>query len=293
MKDEHIHPSQGAGFGSWCPSRRQVIAAASAAMLTRGAMAQSSSKPANISSLAAGRGGASLYAAGRGGVYRSADAGASWDRLPPLPVTRAGSVTSLSVSAAGVPFAAGPGLGVVRNDGTAWKQIAATLPARKVRAVAAHATRAETVYAWVEGRGIYRTEDAGGSWRLMDAGPRGGITSFVHSDMPGSMQTGWLFAIGAQGMRLSMDCFCGWRPGGDLPRAARALAYEHAAPAHVVVAAGTALFESTDGGRNWSQLPDIDAPVDALAFGAAGVLHAAAAGRLYRRQNGAWNRADA
>lgn len=95
----------------------------------------------------------------------------------------------------------------------------------------------------------------------MDAGPRGGITQFVHSDMPGSMQTGWLFAASPQGVRLSMDCFCGWRMGGELPGGTQAIACDPHRPARVVAAVGDLVFESADGAQTWSTLLTPGAPV--------------------------------
>ena len=72
-------------------------------------------------------------------------------------------------------------------------------------ALTTHADRPETIYAYLSSKGIFRSEDGGKEWRLMDAGPRGGVTSFVHSNMPGSMQSGWLFVAGTHGVQRAMD----------------------------------------------------------------------------------------
>jgi hypothetical protein len=277
----------------WRPSRREALAVlgAASAVIMKPGLATAAAVPGRIIALSVDRKSGALYVASERGVHRSADEGRSWNALAPM---RPGDgVGSLSVSAAGDVYAVGSRHGVLRQDGAKWISLARGLPSRDVRAIAAHATKPETVYAYIAGRGIFRSEDAGGHWRLMDAGPRGGLTTFVHSDMAGSMQTGWLFAASPRGVRLSMDCFCGWRSGGDLPLPARAVTYEPGKPAHVVAAAARGLFDSSDGGRTWSALPDVGAPVEALAMPPGGVLYAVANGQLRRRQGGAWSRVDA
>lgn len=153
----------------------------------------------------------------------------------------------------------GHGVGVLRSDdgGGNWVERNDGLPGIDVASLTTHADRPDTVYVYVEEHGIYRSEDAGRHWRLMDAGPRGGITALVHSNMPGSMQSGWFFAGGAQGVRRAMDCFCGWRDAGELNRTIRALAYDPRRPSEIYAAAKTELLVSRDGGETWSA---IDAP---------------------------------
>lgn len=277
-------------------SRREALLAIGAASLaiTKPALGASATPaPTPIHAIAVDRKSGLLYLSRGANVYRSADRGERWDPLRQTPDSRGAAITALTVSAAGPLYAAGPHLGVLRNDGEKWTSIARGLPSREVLAIAAHATLPETVYAYIAGRGIFRSEDAGAHWRLMDTGPRGGLTQFVHSDMAGSMKTGWLLAVGPQGVRLSMDCFCGWRSGGDVPVPARAITYELGRPSHVVAGAGPDLFDSSDGGQTWSRLPDVGSPVDALLFAPGGVLYAFVKGELHRRQGAAWSRVDA
>ena len=54
---------------------------------------------------------------------------------------------------------------------------------------------------------MFRTEDSGGSWMLMDEGPPSKVTALAHSTYEGSMNTGWLYAGTPDGPYLSMDCF--------------------------------------------------------------------------------------
>lgn len=202
-----------------------------------------------------------------------------------------GRITSVSVAAGakGVVYVAGPGLGVLRSEPglRSFSRRSRGLPSANVTAVAAHADRPDTVYAYIAGRGIFRSEDGGLRWRLMDAGPRGGILQFVHSNLPGSMQSGWLFAAGPQGVRRAMDCFCGWRDAGGLERSINAVAYEPEQPARVHAATDKELVSSSDGGETWTAVAGLPVPVKALAVGPNGVLYAAAAGGQVFRRAGA------
>src|SRR3546814_15414001 len=85
----------------------------------------------------------------------------------------------------------------------------------------------DTVYAVVAEQGIYRSEDGGAGWRMMDKGPEAEIQRIIHSNLEGSMQSGWLFAATDRGVYRSMDCFCGWRNAGDRRPVPRPYRYQH------------------------------------------------------------------
>ena len=146
-----------------------------------------------------------------GGIFRSADRGASWHRLP-IPAAlypdRIRQVATTGVAPASL-YAAGPGAGVVRSDdgGRTWRASGAGLPSQDVDAMAVHSFRPGTLYAWIPRRGVFRTEDGGGRWRKMDDGPPAPVVALAHSTLEGSMNTGWLYAATAEGPYLSMDCF--------------------------------------------------------------------------------------
>lgn len=97
------------------------------------------------------------------------------------------------------------------------------------------------------------------------------------------MQTGWLFAATPEGVRRSMDCFCGWRPTGELPKGeVLDVAYDPTQPKRVYASTAQGLFRSSDGGESWEQAAAGLTAV-ALAVDGTGMLFAAdRAGTLLR-----------
>jgi photosystem II stability/assembly factor-like uncharacterized protein len=220
------------------------------------------------------------------GLQISKDEGKTWSAIA-LPSEAKGSAISGLAVAAKEPntlYLSGPSFGVLlsKDGGKRWKNISQALPSKKVTALTAHADQPETVYAYIEGKGIYRSQDAGGSWRVVDQGPRGAIKNVVHTDMPGSMETGWLFAATKDGVRRSMDCFCGWHKAGNIDSDVYAVSYDPDEPRRVYAAAEKGVFVSTDGGEAWSAVSGTDTSVTALVAGPSGLLYAAGKQSFYR-----------
>jgi len=265
-----------------------ALAALAATLTTAYAAApRSAPRGAEVMALAFDAASGTLLKATADALYRSVDQGRDWTRLPRPAANRRGHIAAVAVSARGkgVLYLAGPGIGVLRSDdgGRHWSPRNQGLPGRDVVALAAHADQPEALFAYVSARGIFRSEDGGSHWRLMDRGPRAGILQLVHSNMPGSMQTGWFFAATSKGVSRSMDCFCGWRDAGGLGRGVSALAYDPREPRRVYAATGEGLFLSTDGGEQWVRVSAPAAKLVALAVTRSGALYAAApGGALYR-----------
>jgi len=232
-------------------------------------------------------------------LYLSSDAGRNWVRAI-LPAAAVGRIAAVATAAHGngTLYVAGPAMGVWRSEdsGRRWVAENRGLPSREILALTAHADQPDTLYAYLARRGIFRSEDAGGHWRLMDAGPRDRILRFIHSNMPGSMQTGWFFAATAKGVDRSMDCFCGWRDAGGLARAVNAVAYDPRQPKQVYAATAEGLFLSKDGGEQWSRVNAPGRDVTALVVTSSGEVYAAAGyGDLFRSDDHAdtWQRVNA
>lgn len=228
-------------------------------------------------------------------LYRSVDQGASWASIP-LPPLAGGSIAAIAVPAdrAGAVFIAGPGLGVLstENEGSSWTRSNTGLPSNEVTAFAAHATLGETLYAFVPENGIYRSQDAGENWKLVDKGPKE-IQQLIHTDMQGSMETGWLYAATSQGVRVSMDCFCLWRDAGELNGQTDTVAYDPQQPERLYAASEQGLFRSTNGGQEWEPATAPDALVAALTVTSSGIVFAASSdGALFRSTDHAetWER---
>ena len=146
-----------------------------------------------------------------GGVFRSTDQGRTWSALTMPPDLQPSAIQQVATTSAalGTLFAAGPGAGVVRSDddGRTWSSASGNLPSKDVSVLAVHSFHPGTLYALIPGTGIFRTEDGGDQWQKMDDGPRAKVLGLAHSTLPGSMNTGWLYAATEDGPYLSMDCF--------------------------------------------------------------------------------------
>lgn len=148
------------------------------------------------------------------GVARSRSGGANWQPLPlrgPLPLTGLSKI-AVSWKNPKIFISSGPDAGVLKSDdgGQTWSGINGGMPSKQLSAVATHTNLPNTFFAAVPGNGggIYKTEDGGGAWKRMDGGPPvSRVDALVHSTLPGSMNTGWLYAATPEGLYLSMDCF--------------------------------------------------------------------------------------
>lgn len=151
----------------------------------------------------------SLLRADQEGLSRWRSA-VGWIEVP-VPESSGLSAVVINPEEPSTLYASGLGLGVIRSDdgGASWRKVVTGLPDLDVTALAMHSVQRETLFAWVKGVGIYRTEDGGDSWvRMPDPGPPDTtVRGLTHSNLPGSMKTGWLYAATPTGTYLSMDCF--------------------------------------------------------------------------------------
>lgn len=231
-------------------------------------------------------------------LYRHNAEGRGWAQVPLPAAIEAHRIAAVAAAnRKDVLYLAGPGMGVLRseNGGRSWEARNDGLPSRDAVALTVHADQPDTVYVYLAGKGIFRSEDAGKHWKLMGGEPREPMAQFVHSNMPGSMQTGWFFAATAKGVARSMDCFCGWYDAGGLNAKVYAVAYEPKQPQRVYAATENGLFLSTNGGEAWTRVTSPGGVVTALAVMPSGTLYAASESRLFHSTDGArtWKRIDA
>lgn len=151
----------------------------------------------------------SLLKADQGGLLRW-QASTGWEKVSAV---RASNLSGVVVNPdkPTTLYISGVGLGMARSDdgGNNWQAMNTGLPSLDVTALALHSFQRETLFAWVRGAGVYRTTDGGLNWvRMRDQGPPDtNVNGLVHSTLPGSMNTGWLYADTPTGAYLSMDCF--------------------------------------------------------------------------------------
>lgn len=221
--------------------------------------------------------GGQLYKAEAQSLFRSDDGGKSWQAVPLPILAQDVEITAVSTAAmkSNVIYITGVNLGVRKSTdaGKSWVDVSGGLPSDDVTALTAHATEAETVYAVVADEGIFRSQDAGKSWDLMHTGPGAEVRRLVHSDMEGSMQTGWLFVATSEGVYRTMDCFCLFERAGDLSDPVTAVIYNPDTPAEIYAAVGQQVLRSARGGEEWVGAGQLSGEVIALSH-AEGVLYA-------------------
>ena len=214
-------------------------------------------------------------------LSQSENGGKTWLNIALPPAVEKGTLATAVVPAENgdALYIAGPAIGVQRSEdnGESWQALNANLPSRNVIAFTVHRNQPETLYAVIADDGLYQSEDAGNTWKKMDSGPTQTIRRLVHSDMEGSMQTGWLYAVSDDAVRLSMDCFCGWRLSGDLDTAkVHDVTYNVNEPKQVFVSTEQGLFRSNNGGQQWEPIASEgeEEKKVALALASEGTLYA-------------------
>jgi photosystem II stability/assembly factor-like uncharacterized protein len=211
-------------------------------------------------------------------LLESVNGGTAWTTISLPERVADGQLVTAAVPATAEQalYIAGPSIGVQRSTdhGESWQQLNDGLPNRDAIALAVHRNQPETLYVVIADDGLYQSEDAGMTWKKMDSGPAQPVRRLIHSDMQGSMQTGWLYAVSDDAVRLSMDCFCGWRPTGELD-AGRVydLAYDLDNPQRVYVASEQGLWRSDNGGQEWRQVKGDSPALVALTPAPEGTLY--------------------
>ncbi len=205
---------------------------------------------------------ATLYAAtyatssppGRG-IFKTTDGGIGWQSInnglstgPQFPDVEALAIDSMAPGS----LYAGTAVGVSKSTdaGADWTSALATDTAVSALAVAAAAP--PTLYAALDGGGLLRSTDAGGTWAASSSGLTSDDVTVLAID-PETPTT--LYAGTSQaGMFKSPDAGNTWASTHrGLPKVAvGAVAVDPLAPGTVYAGASGTVFRSTDGGRSWN-----------------------------------------
>lgn len=160
----------------------------------------------------------SLLKATSDGLYQSDDGGKNWRQMP-LPGEIAGkglATVAIHRDQPDLLYIAGEEIGIwrSRDGGKSWGKITRGLTAERVSALALHSNgyprdSRKSLFAWVDGVGMFESHDAGDSWkRSVDQGmglDNAPVMALTHTPLEGSMNTGWLYASTPSGAYLSMD----------------------------------------------------------------------------------------
>ncbi len=236
----------------------------------------------SVYSLQAGPDGA-IYLAGEGArLWRSRNAGASWEPLSPLPGATA--ILAIAISLDGRRLLAGTdGAGLFRSDdaGLSW-QAAADIPVTFVAGLWFDPALDGLVYARTRA-GLYRSDDAGRSWQPMAAE----VEARIDAVLPGPAAGHALALTNSGPVYRTRDGGRRWEPHGDLGRDGAiyaVLRWPDPGGERLLAAAHAGLLFSDDAGRAWQlweAAPGFAAAND-LAQAPDGTLYLASSDGVYR-----------
>lgn len=175
----------------------------------------------------------------------SSDAGQSW-----RPLAGAGGKDAMGVALppnSKTAYAAGHDVFLRSDDGgKTWSSVRPALPGTDIHGFTASATHPDTFYAFVVGHGLYKSQDAGATWRQLGQVPG----STMSMAMARSGDADVLFAATMDaGVTRSTDGGKSWEPIRELAGAGAVSALGET----VYVGARNAVLVSLDAGTTWQR----------------------------------------
>ena len=204
---------------------------------------------------------ARVLVGGHQSAAESRDGGAHWDRIGGLDGADPMGWLVDPRDPRRMVVGGHPGLRRTADGGASWTDATGSLPASDVHALGMDPGHPDVLYAYLAGRGIYRSGDRGAHWGLVSATqtPIGPILVD-----PRSSST--LYVADTQGtFRRSTDGGRTWLGLGTIPGGmATWLAQDQQRPGTLYAATG-GIRRSTDGGHTWLALAGAPAGATAVA----------------------------
>ena len=192
-----------------------ILTAVLAALGPAALPAVAAEKPAfeHVHALGITADGRKLFLGAHSGLYRSENAGRSW-QLVGLPSKHAHADVMAVTPDLRDPrtvYVATHEAGVLRSTdgGGTWREANAGLGGLDVHGVAVDPNPPQKLHAAVrdKGEGIYRSADGGVKWVRVDDGPGGEIKVLASVNIPTGMGGIFLYAGTAEGLQRNPDCF--------------------------------------------------------------------------------------
>jgi photosystem II stability/assembly factor-like uncharacterized protein len=167
----------------------------------------------HVHALAVDPEGRTLLLGAHTGLFRSEDAGRTWQRVELSAKDAHLDVMAVAFEAKvpGVIYVGTHERGVFRSTdgGRSWEEANNGLGGLDVHGVAVDPNTPKKVHVAVreKGEGIYRTTDGGGKWTRVDDGPEGEIKVLTSVNIPTGMGGIYLYAGTAAGLLRNPDCF--------------------------------------------------------------------------------------
>ena len=139
------------------------------------------------------------------GLFRSPDAGVTWERVTPKGEVPGSDFMTLAMHPQQHDqiYAGGHDLGILRSEdfGQTWQRAAQGIPSPDVHALAVDPRKPQQLYAWVVEHGLYRSQDGGGSWqRVNDGPPNPEVRALASVNVPTGMGGIFIYAGTADGL---------------------------------------------------------------------------------------------
>jgi len=189
-----------------------------------------------------------VYAAAGNGLLRVTGGGAHWKILTGSDVTELLDV-SVDRNATAVYFGHTHGIQVSRDGGSTWHAADSGLRRKYTAALRVDSRRTGVLLAGTE-QGVFRSEDAGASWRL--AGAAG--LQILHIEQSPSDVCYWLASTEGGGLFASVDCGLSFESNGNLGVGHNLydIAFDPTSAGRVAVAGwGVGVAVSEDRGKTW------------------------------------------